>query len=65
MAEVIDFPGGVKAHPGNGAREALVAHALEEFANTSREDAEKWADFTLASLWVRGFKVVPLGTKDG
>lgn len=60
-AEIIDLPVvRVERNPGNGARETLIAHAVEEFANTTAEDAEKWADFTLASLWARGFKLVPV-----
>jgi hypothetical protein len=60
-AEIIDLPVvRIERHRGNGAREALIAHAVEEFANTTQDDAEKWADFTLAAMWARGFKMVPV-----
>jgi hypothetical protein len=58
-AEVIAFP--VRA--GNGAREVMIAHILE-CPNVSQADAEAWADFTLADLWERGFKIVPLEDGD-
>lgn len=60
-AEIIDLPMvRIERSRGNGAREALIAHAVEEFNNTTQDDAEKWADFTLASMWARGFKMVPV-----
>ena len=49
-AEVIAFP-------------VMIAHILE-CPNVSQADAEAWADFTLADLWERGFKVVPLEDGD-
>jgi hypothetical protein len=58
---VVVFPGQHNKFPGNGAREAMIAHILE-CPNVSQADAEAWADFTLADLWVRGFKVVPVDT---
>lgn len=63
-AKVIDFPGGSCRSPGNGAREALIEHA-SDFPNTTKEDAERWADFMLANLWAKGFKVVPLDGNEG
>lgn len=50
-------------NPGNGAREAMIEHILE-VEGVTQEDAETWADYTLADLWVRGFKVVPVERKD-
>lgn len=49
--------------PGNGAREAMIEHILE-VEGVTQQDAEAWADYTLADLWVRGFKVVPVEQKD-
>jgi hypothetical protein len=40
---------------GNGARETLI----DKFGLTAAE-----TDNMLASLWVEGFKIVPLGKKD-
>lgn len=46
-AEIIELP--VREPPaGNGARAAMV------------EISSELADFILAELWMRGFKVVPL-----
>ena len=57
------FPGRHNKFPGNGAREAMIEHILE-VEGTTQEDAQAWADYTLADLWVRGFKVVPVEQKD-
>lgn len=59
MSNVVDFPGGPHKHVGNGAREALTDVAAD-LPYTDQEAAEKWADWVLAELWVRGFKAVPL-----
>jgi hypothetical protein len=60
-AEIIDFPcGGPVRNPGNGAREAVVEIGLELPNDTQRREAEMWADWLLAELWIRGFKVVPV-----
>jgi hypothetical protein len=58
-ADIIDLRASAPVRPGNGAREALIEVA-ETLPNTSREDAEKWADWVLAEYWLRGFKVVPI-----
>lgn len=52
-------------NPGNGAREALndIAGTLPSTLKDS-SDALCWADWILAELWVRGFKIVPLKPKD-
>ena len=60
MADVIAFP--VKPQSvGNGAREALndIAGTLPSTLKDS-SDALCWADWVLAELWERGFKVVPM-----
>lgn len=44
---------------GNGARGALINHAMD-MAGATLEDAESWADFMLAALWSRGFRMVPV-----
>ncbi len=54
---VIPFPSYAK-NVSNGAREAMLEHILE--TGCTREDGEAWVDYTLADLWVRGFKVVPV-----
>lgn len=59
MADIITFPKHHERFPGNGAREALIEHA-SDFPRTTKEDAERWADFMLANLWLKGFKVVPI-----
>jgi hypothetical protein len=61
-AEIIHFTAKSERDKGNGAREAMIEHILE-CPNVSQSDAEAWADFTLADLWLRGFKVVPLETE--
>lgn len=44
---------------GNGAHEAMLDH-IKELPNITQQDAEAWVTYTLADLWMRGFKVVPL-----
>lgn len=60
-AEIIDLS---SRHPvpyrGNGARAAIVEIALELPNDTQQREAEMWADWLLAEMWVRGFKVVPV-----
>jgi predicted ABC-class ATPase len=62
MAEIVD----IAAHrapprPGNGAREAVISIAEQIQAETGRQfNCPDCADFFLALLWYRGFKVVPL-----
>ena len=46
-------------NPGNGARVAAIEIALG-LNDTQLAEAECWADWLLAELWIRGFKVVPL-----
>lgn len=60
MADIIQFRGRFKS---NGAREALIDLALTSPA-ADGNDAEWWADWLLAELWSRGFKVVPLDPID-
>jgi hypothetical protein len=55
---VIDIQIARIEHHGNGAREAMLDHILE--TGCTREDGLAWVDFTLADLWARGFKVVPV-----
>jgi len=59
LGNVVVFPGHHNKFPGNGAREMMIEHILE--TGCTPEDAEAWADYTLADMWVRGFKVVPVG----
>jgi hypothetical protein len=58
-ADVIDFPAPTSRNPGNGAREALIEVGVG-LPNTGEDDARRRADWMLAELWSRGFKVVPL-----
>lgn len=64
MAKIIDFGSQrTPRHPESGGREALIAVA-QDLPSTSDEDAAKWAEWILASLWTQGFKVVPLDLSD-
>lgn len=55
MAEIIDFESfRPPPHPGNGAREALLAILQHEQAT----------DRLLGDLWLAGFKIVPLEPTD-
>ena len=49
---------------GNGAREVLLEH-MESFANDDTELGEiaDFVDGLLASLWVAGYKIVPVTEK--
>ena len=58
MAEIIPLP----RSKGNGAREALIE--MEDW-RAPRQAGLSWADWVLAELWARGFKVVPLEPSDG
>jgi hypothetical protein len=49
---------------GNGAREALMALMPRTRLCLDVFDAEPSADWLLASLWHRGYKVVPLDEWD-
>ena len=62
MGDVVEFPVVHTRYAGNGAREALTEIGIELPA--TYEDAERWADWLLAELWVRGFKAVPLDPDD-
>lgn len=66
MGEVVEFPqAGVAACPGNGAREALVEVASGRCPICGdKGTGGTWADWILAELWVRGYKVVPLSAAD-
>jgi hypothetical protein len=44
---------------GNGAREAVIDIGVE-LPSTTEADSALWADWLLAELWLRGFKVVPV-----
>ena len=61
MSEVIAFPD----PKGNGAREALIDIAWM-LPSTLKDpsDALCWADWILAELWARGYKVVPIEPGD-
>jgi hypothetical protein len=60
-AEIVDLSSKRLApFRGNGAREATIDVALGLPNDTSLPDAEMWADWLLAELWARGFKVVPV-----
>ena len=61
-AEIIDLPVvRVEHNRGNGARAALIDVALVLPPDgTALREAEMWADWLLAELWARGFKVVPV-----
>lgn len=51
---------------GNGGREALIAIMGTEPARClGRWDAPACTDYILATLWHRGFKIVPLEPSDG
>jgi hypothetical protein len=59
-ADIIPFPGRTcEIRESNGAREAMIEH-MSELSDCAREDSERWADYTLADLWMRGFKLVPI-----
>jgi hypothetical protein len=64
-ADIIDLAS--HRNPGNGAREAMID--LLQDNHISARPLGKWdcpavADYILALLWERGFKVVPLDDKD-
>lgn len=59
-AQIIDLPRrDIPRNPGNGARETLIDLALT-LDTPGQADAERRADYILAGLWARGFKVVPV-----
>lgn len=68
-AEIVDLaahrlPGDttviVVPNRGNGAREAAIDIALKLPSETTLPESEVWADWLLAALWSRGFKVIPV-----
>jgi hypothetical protein len=67
-ADIVNFP--VKRREdlereGNGARVALIDIAETLPTTLDRPgDAERWADWVLTELWIRGFKAVPLDDVD-
>lgn len=53
---------------GNGAREAMIDLLLDNHISCrplGDWDCPAVADYILALLWERGFKVVPLGNENG
>jgi hypothetical protein len=61
-AQVIEFPRAIGCAPTTWPCRALYEVALD--SNASHEEAIEFMDWVLASLWVYGFKVVPLGDDD-
>lgn len=52
---------------GNGAREALIEYYTEHYDETETPDPQQiaeWVDQLLATMWHKGFKIVPLGPED-
>lgn len=46
--------------PSSAAREALIDIAKALPPETNQNDAEKWSDWLLIELYVRGFAVTPI-----
>lgn len=59
-AEIIDLPiVRIERERGNGARDALIEIGVD-LPDTDAGSAGLWADWLLAEMWARGFKVVPV-----
>jgi hypothetical protein len=63
MGDVVQMPTRttVVDNPGNGARGALIDVAMGLGVGAEADHGgEKWADWILMELWMRGYQVVPL-----